>query len=174
LWFRVGSQFEPLYPRAENGFTHESRVLDGVFDNHTASNEDTAVNQLTSVADRYPEVACPAQPGDVIFFHGNILHRSHPNRSTTPRRAFAGHYCDARSFVPWNLGEPWDGMEEERAANQYHVLARGGTHLEFARPRFGTPCAALAERVLRIAGKQVDMPMVDGDKVGMGSLKVVL
>jgi hypothetical protein len=27
--------------------------------------------------------------------------------------------------------------------NGSHILARGNTHLPFARPRFGTPCAAL-------------------------------
>ncbi|CAH0034529.1 unnamed protein product [Clonostachys rhizophaga] len=136
LWFRVGSQFEPLYPRNQNEFTHHSRGLEGVFDNDTASNEDTAVNQLTAVADRYLEVACPANPGDVIFFHGNILHRSHANRSTRPRRAFAGHYCDARSYVPWNVGEKWEGMSEGQAANQYYILARGDSHLPFATALF--------------------------------------
>jgi phytanoyl-CoA hydroxylase len=143
-----------------------------VFDNDTASNEDTAVNQLTSVADKYPEVACPANPGDVIFFHGNILHRSHANRSTRPRRAFAGHYCDARSFVPWNVGEKWEGMSEGQAANQYHILARGDSHLPFATALFGTPCAALEERVPRFAGAQVDMPMADGNQLGKGAVQV--
>ena len=28
-------------------------------------------------------------------------------------------------------------------ANGMHILARGDTHLPFAKPRFGTPCAAL-------------------------------
>ncbi|PVH90322.1 PhyH-domain-containing protein [Periconia macrospinosa] len=172
LWFRVGSQFEPLYPRTENEFTHQSRGLEGVFDNDTASHEDTAVNQLTAVADRYPEVACPAKPGDVIFFHGNILHRSHANRSTRPRRAFASHYCDARSFVPWNLGERWEGMDEGRPANHYHILARGDSHLPFATPLFGTPCAALEERTPRLAGMQVEMPMADGDQLGKGPVRV--
>ncbi|KAH7316871.1 hypothetical protein B0I35DRAFT_461460 [Stachybotrys elegans] len=173
LWFRVGSQFEPLYPQTENEFTHQSRTLEGVFDNYTASNEDTSVNQLTAVADRYPEVACPASSGDVIFFHGNILHRSHANRSTRPRRAFAGHYCDARSFVPWNMGKEWDGMSEGRPANQHHILGRGDSHLPFATPTFGTPCAALEERASRVAGAQVEMPMVEGGQIVMGSLRVV-
>jgi len=173
LWFRIGSQSEPLYPEAENEFTHESRLLKGVFDNHTASYEDPAINQLTTIASQYPEVACPANPGDVIFFHGNILHRSHPNRSTHPRRAFAGHYCDARSFVPWNVGEKWDGMDEGKPANKYHILARGDSHLSFAAPTFGTPCAALEERTCRIAGSQVAMPIVENDHMIKGSVRVV-
>jgi phytanoyl-CoA hydroxylase len=173
LWFRVGSQSEPLYPRTENEFTHESRMLEGVFDNDTASNEDTTINQLTAIASQYPEVACPATPGDVIFFHGNILHRSHANRSTYPRRAFAGHYCDARSFVPWNVGEKWDGMDEGEPANKYHILGRGDSHLPFATPRFGTPCAALEGRISRVAGTQVEMPMVENGQMGKGSVGVI-
>jgi phytanoyl-CoA hydroxylase len=172
LWFRVGSQSEPLYPQAENEFTHESRNLEGVFDNHTASFEDPAANQLAAVAKQYQEVACPANPGDVIFFQGNVLHRSHPNTGTTPRRAFAGHYCDARGFVPWNTGEKWDGMDEGRPANQYHLLARGDTHMPFATPSFGTPCAALEERTPRLAGLHVEMPMADSGKLSSGPVKV--
>jgi hypothetical protein len=41
------------------------------------------------------------------------------------------HYCNARSFTTWVGG------------NAGHILARGNTHLPFAKPRFGTPCAAL-------------------------------
>ena len=73
--------------------------------------------------------------------HPHILHRSHPNRSTSRwRRAFVCHYCNARSWVPWNHGAPWEG----EAANYMHILARGETHLPFAQPAFGTPCAATA------------------------------
>ncbi len=65
------------------------------------------------------------------------------------------------------------GMEEGRPANQYHVLARGDTHLPFATPTFGTPCAALEERIPRLARLQVKMPMADSGQMGMGSVPVV-
>lgn len=85
-------------------------------------------------------VPVPTEPGDVIFFHSHLLHRSHQNRSITRnRRAFVSHYCNARSWVPWNHGQPFDGD----AANNLHILARGWTHLPFAKPAFGTECAAL-------------------------------
>jgi hypothetical protein len=48
------------------------------------------------------------------------------------------HYCNARSAVPWNHGQPWEG----ELANYLHILARGTTHLPYAQPKFGTPCAA--------------------------------
>ena len=172
LWFRVGSQIEPLYPQSHNEYTHEARALDGVFDNNTASDSDTTTNQLGAIAERYPEVPCPAKPGDVIFFHGSILHRSLANESNYSRRAFAGHYCDARSFVPWNIGDKWDGMIEGQGANKHHILARGDSHLPFARPNFGTPCAALEPRKPRLVGSQVDMPMAQADQMGMGSLSM--
>jgi phytanoyl-CoA hydroxylase len=170
LWFRAGSQAEPIYPEVDNEYTHQSRTLNGVFDVSTASIEDVHVNQLSSVAERYEEISCPAKPGDVVFFKGNVLHRSFENRGTTPRRAFVGHYCDARSFVPWHFGEEWNGMNLGKSANEFHTLGRGDTHLAFARPRFGTPCAALEGRTPRLAGSHVAMPM--GSKEGMTIQKV--
>lgn len=171
--FRVGSQNEPLYPQRENEFTHASRKLDDVFDNTTASLDDPASNQLTAVADRYVEVACPAKTGDVVFFHGNVLHRSYANHSDVSRRAFAGHYCNARSFVPWNIGEDWCGSLEGQGANFCHILARGDSHLPFAKPSFGTPCAALEERNLRTVGSKVAMPMGDSGKMTVGNIDSV-
>jgi phytanoyl-CoA hydroxylase len=41
------------------------------------------------------------------------------------------HYCNARSFTTWDGG------------NEKHILARGNTHMPYAKPLFGTPCAAL-------------------------------
>ena len=69
-------------------------------------------------------VAVRVDPGDVIYFHPHLLHRSHPNVSETRwRRSFVCHYCNARSWVPWNHGAPWDGD----SANYLHILARGDT-----------------------------------------------
>ncbi|MEN3000493.1 MAG: phytanoyl-CoA dioxygenase family protein, partial [Armatimonadota bacterium] len=69
------------------------------------------------------------------FFDGHLLHRSYPNRTRDRwRRSFVCHYCNARSWVPWNHGEPFEGD----SANYLHILARGSTHLPYASPRFGT------------------------------------
>jgi ectoine hydroxylase-related dioxygenase (phytanoyl-CoA dioxygenase family) len=91
------------------------------------------------VAHRYAgrEVPVVLEPGDVAFFTGRTLHRSHANRSATRlRRSFVGHYCNARSFVPWDDD---DALPPGESANDRHILARGATHLPYARPRFGTP-----------------------------------
>jgi phytanoyl-CoA hydroxylase len=157
LWFTVGSQHEPIYPSPEGYAADLQRNLDDLGSIDNASNTDEAVNGLTRVAKKYAgkEVSVTAEPGDVVFFAGHVLHRSHTNRSNRPRRSFVGHYCNARSWVPWNSGEPYEGD----AANYLHILARGDTHLPFAQPRFGTPCAATlpAEERVKIGNRPMSM-----------------
>lgn len=133
----AGSNHEPIYPpKSGHGYgdwgLKDIPEVSGV-GGHSNSDEDPA-NELNPMAARYADsaVVCEMQPGDVAFFGGHILHRSYSNRSADRmRRAFVNHYCNARSFTPWLDG------------NAMHILARGNTNLPFARPRFGTPCAAL-------------------------------
>jgi phytanoyl-CoA hydroxylase len=140
MWFTVGSQNEPIYPDSAGGAVNMQRNLGdlGTIDN--ASNTDESRNGLTRVAQKYAgrEVPVEAEPGDVVFFAGHIIHRSHTNYGRHPRRSFVSHYCNARSWVPWNSGQPYEG----EAANYLHILARGSTHLPYALPKFGTLCAA--------------------------------
>jgi hypothetical protein len=106
------------------------------------SNTDEESNDLARVASKYQPVMIEARAGDVVFFNGHVIHCSRENRSRTRlRRSFVGHYCNARSFTQWGAEQDVDlvtGM-----ANASHILARGDTHLPFAKPRFGTLCAAL-------------------------------
>ncbi len=139
LWFSVGSQNEPIYPDLDGTTPNGNRLLGDIEPIANASHTDESLNLLTRVARKYIEVKVEAEPGDVVFFGGHIIHRSHANRSKTQsRRSFVGHYCNARSLVPWNHGQPYEG----ESANYLHILARGTTHLPYAQPRFGTPCAA--------------------------------
>jgi phytanoyl-CoA hydroxylase len=138
LWVAPGSHSEPIYP--SKGFTNTIHA-DGAFDNlseieHPSSLNDE-INTLTKIAKKYDDIIpVPLNPGDVLFFHSHLLHRSYPNRTTARfRRAFVGHYCNARSWVPWNHGAPYQG----NSANDLHILARGSTNLAFAKPKFGTP-----------------------------------
>jgi len=113
------------------------------------SDTDDAKNFLSPVADKYDQVLVPAKAGDVVFFNGHVLHRSKANYTTDRfRRSFVSHYCNARSFTQWGA----DSNDEHgsplidpatKMTNASHILARGDTHLPFAKPRFGTPCAAL-------------------------------
>lgn len=137
LWMSPGSNAEPIYP-PENGYGYGDEgiaVIQYVRNVGGHSNEDDdPLNTLKPIAERYRELETPVEiePGDVAFFGGHTFHRSLKNRSSTRfRRSFVNHYCNARSFTTWGGG------------NKSQVLARGNTHLEFASPRFGTPCAAL-------------------------------
>lgn len=137
LWMSPGANAEPIYP-PETGYGYGDAQLEGIpyvknVGGHSNDDEDPQ-NTLKPLAEAYraKEVPCEMEPGDVAFFGGHIFHRSLKNRSQDRyRRSFVNHYCNARSFTPWSGG------------NKEHILARGNTHMEFALPRFGTPCAAL-------------------------------
>ncbi|MEW6749724.1 MAG: phytanoyl-CoA dioxygenase family protein [Candidatus Latescibacterota bacterium] len=170
MWMAPRSSCEPIYPDERRGaLVHARGGFSDMVTVEGISQLDDATNTLSDVARRYaPWEPVPADPGDVVFFHARLLHRSYPNRSRTRwRRAFVSHYCNARSWVPWNHGAPYDG----EAANCQHILARGTTHLPFARPRFGTPCAALeqgTEPRLRVVAAGGEMEMVPAGEGGEG------
>jgi chlorinating enzyme len=142
----AGSQVEPVYPDADEDAGHGGdRQLADIPSISGSDDPDERRNELAAIAAKYPgrEVPAVLDPGDVVFFGGRTLHRSHANASATrSRRAFVTHYCNARSYVPWD-DEP---LAEGELGNGRHVLARGSTHLPFAQPRFGTPCAARSAR----------------------------
>src|SRR5215217_5372576 len=137
VWITPGSQNEPVYPDADESKGHggDTRLAD-IPSVNGADDPDERVNDLAAVAARYAgrEVPAVLAPGDVVFFGGRVLHRSHANRSATrSRRSFVAHYCNARSYVPWD-DEP---LAEGDMANDRHILARGSTHLPYATARFG-------------------------------------
>lgn len=161
LWFTPGSQHEPIYPDVGGNAAHMQANLGDLGTIYNASNPDENQNGLLRVAQKYPgrEVAVPAQPGDVVFFGGHILHRSLTNNSNRPRRSFVSHYCNARSWAPWNAGDTYEGD----SANYLHILARGDTNLPFAQPKFGTPCAATLPKEKRVQRSAKPMSMMGGD-----------
>ncbi len=118
VWFVRGTQHESVYRQAKN-----------------VSHDNAEVNSLGAIADKYPNQEFPAilQAGDVAFFGGKIIHRSHSNRSKDQRRrAFVSHYGNARSWTHW--GEPLGVCR-----NENQILARGQTHLPYRQPKFGPP-----------------------------------
>ena len=138
LWVVPGSHFEPIYPPDAIPYAHVQAVnaFEDLHEVQNVSHLDDEVNTLTHIVRKYPPpIPVRMAPGDVLFFDGHILHRSYPNRTSDRwRRAFVNHYCNARSWVPWNHGAPYEGD----SANYQHILARGNTHLPFAKPQFGT------------------------------------
>lgn len=164
MWFTPGTQHEPIYPTAGRERANHGDSIGNLPLVENVSNTDERINTLSRVAAKYPgkEVPAIADPGDVVFFAGHILHRSHQNRAKDRfRRSFVGHYANARSFTMWGYGEG-----EGKQTNHLHILARGNTHLPYGQPRFGTACAANTPR-LRGDGASGGAPMMttmaDGD-----------
>jgi phytanoyl-CoA hydroxylase len=142
VWITSGSQNEPVYPDADESHGHGGDIhLADIAAVSGADDPDEDRNGLTPVAARYAGREVPAilDPGDAVFFGGHVLHRSHANRSATrSRRAFVAHYCNARSFVPWDDDPRTTGV----GLNDRHILARGSTHLPHTEPRFAATQAA--------------------------------
>jgi chlorinating enzyme len=162
MWMTVGSQHEPIYPDVGGTGSKINPTLDDLGTIQHASNTDLELNGLSRVMRKYEGRAVPveAEPGDMVFFGGHIIHWSLTNHGLTPRRSYVGHYCNARSVVPWNHGQPWEG----EFGNYLHILARGHTHLPYAQPKFGTPCAANAPRPVKDPSQPVSMmAMANGD-----------
>lgn len=149
MWFAKGSGVEPVYPPCPDvDYGFGDKLVGDIKHVRNVSDTDDARNGLSEVADRYDQVLVEARAGDVVFFGGHILHRSKTNWTADRfRRAFVSHYCNARSMTQWGGETGADGKVimdwASGMANMNHILARGETHLPFARPRFGTPCAAL-------------------------------
>ncbi|MEF3303414.1 phytanoyl-CoA dioxygenase family protein [Paenibacillus sp. GYB003] len=132
LWIAPGSHCEPIYPppEARKGYVHaDERHIQGLVPVTAPSHMDDSINNLSRIAAKYGEaVPIVLEPGDVLFFHSHLLHRSYRNETADRfRRAYVLHYCNARSRVPWN------------GSNENHILARGRTHLPYASPKLGTP-----------------------------------
>lgn len=162
LWVIPGSHCEPIYPPVHPyGLIHAEGAFDDLFEVENVSHLDDEMNTLTKVVRKYPDpIPVPMEPGDVLFFHGHILHRSYPNRTSDRfRRSYVCHYCNARSWVPWNHGEPYEGD----SANYLHILARGNTHLPYAAPKFGTPVHLRADE----ANSENTPPRMMGMEDGM-------
>eukprot|EP01048_Picozoa_sp_COSAG05_P021824 COSAG05_NODE_4141_length_1655_cov_1.093188_2_plen_246_part_01 len=87
-----GSCVEPIYPeRLPDGglrgnVVHAQGALAPILAVENTSHLDDESNTLSTVAKRYPEVAVEVAPGDVIFFHSHLLHRSYPNMHPTKSR----------------------------------------------------------------------------------------
>ncbi|MBD2869994.1 phytanoyl-CoA dioxygenase family protein [Paenibacillus arenilitoris] len=168
LWVVPGSNHEPVYPPDGMGGGNVHAVdafgdLNGV---QNVSHLDDEVNTLSKIVANYPPpIPVPLSPGDVLFFHSHLFHRSYPNRTADRyRRSYVCHYCNARSWVPWDH----DGFEGD-SGNYRQILARGSTHLPYAVPAFGTELFLSEEG--DESGSVTMMGMDDGMMMPMGMKK---
>ncbi|MFD0958408.1 phytanoyl-CoA dioxygenase family protein [Paenibacillus chungangensis] len=137
LWVVPGSHHEPVYP-PESSVGGNVHAVDAFSDLHAVRNVshiDDEVNTLSTVVSHYPSpIPVQLSAGDVLFFDSHLFHRSYPNRTTNRyRRSYVCHYCNARSWVPWDH----DGYEGD-SGNYRQILGRGSTHHAYAEPIFGT------------------------------------
>jgi phytanoyl-CoA hydroxylase len=169
MWFAKGSGSEPVYPPCPGaGYGFGDKLLGDITYVKGISDTDDAKNSLSRVASKYDQVLAPARAGDVVFFNGHVLHRSKTNYTTDRyRRSFVSHYCNARSFTQWGADDaPGAGSETQaidpvtKMTNGSHILARGDTHLPFAKPKFGTPCAALLPAEQRMLDSEFAARMI--------------
>lgn len=66
---------------------------------HVLSGEQAGADmeRVNAVLERFPVVHCEMDPGDVVFFHANLLHRSDRNESDNPRWSMICCYNAARN-----------------------------------------------------------------------------
>ncbi len=81
----------------------------------------------------YEPIPLIMEPGDALFFNGQLVHGSYPNSTTDRfRRAMIGHYI---------VGEA------EAVANWYHpVLRMDGSEIDLGVGEHGGPCGVWVER----------------------------
>lgn len=151
MWFAKGSGHEPVYPPCpEAGYGFGDKLISDIQYIKGVSDDRDEHNHLSPIADKYDQLLATMKSGDVAFFNGHVLHRSKRNITKDRfRRSFVGHYCNARSFTQWGADGPKNDPHTSpsvdpvtKMTNGSHILARGDTHLPFALPKFGTPCAA--------------------------------
>lgn len=85
---------------------------------HIAADMEQSFSGVTvPVPDGYEAIPILLKAGDVLFFHGNLIHGSGKNTSTTRfRRSLIGHYITADCTETWKFYKPllaWDGTEVE-------------------------------------------------------------
>lgn len=169
LWVVPGSNHEPVYPPEEigGGNVHAVDAFQDLHQVRNVSHLDDEVNTLSRVVAKYPApIPVVLEPGDVLFFDSHLFHRSYPNRTEDRfRRSYVCHYCNARSWVPWDH----DGYEGD-SGNYRQILARGATHLPYASPAFGTE-VYLAEEGDRSEGAVRMMGMPNGMMMPVAEIK---
>ena len=109
--------------------THDIPVLCTV----DADTEASFVNDTVELPPGYEPIPLVMDPGDVLFFNGQLVHGSYPNSTADRFRcAMIGHYIAG---------------EAEAVAEHYHpILRMDGSAVEFGRSENGGPCGVWVDR----------------------------
>lgn len=97
-----------------------------------ANLEESFTGDTVPVPEGYEVVPVLMDPGDVLFFHGNLIHGSGPNVTTDRfRRSLIAHYITANATEAWSF---------------YHPLLRfDGTEAHLADAPAGSECGVVTE-----------------------------
>jgi phytanoyl-CoA hydroxylase len=98
-------------------------------------------SRMVPVPDGYHPIPAIMNAGDVLFFHGNLIHGSGPNSSKDRfRRALIGHYITA---------------DAKEAAHFYHPLLRfDGTEADLEDAAHGGQCGVVREEGIEMVAAQ--------------------
>jgi hypothetical protein len=77
--------------------SHHCGRVNHVLTGEQAGADRERVEELLKRPERFPHVYVEMEPGDALFFHPNLLHRSDQNRSENPRWAMICCYNAARN-----------------------------------------------------------------------------
>ncbi|MEO0981267.1 MAG: phytanoyl-CoA dioxygenase family protein [Pseudomonadota bacterium] len=109
--------------------------------------------------DREGGVPVHADAGDVVVFHGYVLHRSLNNTRTEGfRRAIVNHVMNARSLLPWSMGLPPQPREDFRdivmvsGEDPYDWKGREDITAPFLRPEDPAQAAEIFGRLFNREG----------------------
>jgi phytanoyl-CoA hydroxylase len=95
----------------------------------TADPTDSWSNHLVPTPAGKKAIPCRMKAGDTLFFNGNLLHGSGPNRSKDRfRRAFIGHYAS--------------GVTERISKHYLPMLTPDGTEVNVEANSSGGACGA--------------------------------
>ncbi|MGJ8563067.1 MAG: phytanoyl-CoA dioxygenase family protein [Alphaproteobacteria bacterium] len=136
LWVHPGShKHKTLWPMKSHG--------DARFDNSQEAYD--------FPYEREGGIPLDADAGDVVIFHGYLLHRSLNNTRTEGyRRALVNHVMSATSMLPWNIGiapcAPDDFRDFEMVSGKDPYVWKGKEHL--TRPFLRPEDPAQAKKIL--------------------------
>ncbi|MBS1714230.1 MAG: phytanoyl-CoA dioxygenase family protein [Armatimonadetes bacterium] len=110
-----------------------------------ADTERSFTSQTIPVPEGYEPVSAVMEAGDVLFFHGNLIHGSGPNASDTRfRRALIAHYVTG---------------DAEQASHFYHPLLRfDGTVVDLADSPEGGQCGVVTEAGIEMVASHMPGP----------------
>ena len=110
-----------------------------------ADTSQSFTSQTIPVPDGYEPISAIMKAGDVLLFHGNLIHGSGPNTSDTRfRRSLIGHYISG---------------DATQASHFYHPLLKfDGTEVDLANSPDGGSCGVVTDDGIEMVAAHMPGP----------------